>query len=85
MEPVIITLTTTIEEEVDDFLYGRFYSHTRVSLDPKLYGKPHVQLRQDGDWIPVHDWKKGRRWSRDEIRALALHFIELGKRMKPED
>ena len=75
MKPVTINLTITIDDELDEVIYGGFYSHTRNDK-----GKPFVQVFAGGAWIPVNDWKDHSYIAtRDTMRRVALHFIKIGK------
>lgn len=82
MKPITITLHTTIDEEIDQAIYGDFYAFSR--FDPVHPGEfhPWVQMKQDGEWIPVQDWKGSRYMcTASTLRRLARHFIEVGKRL----
>lgn len=82
MKPITITLTTTIDEEIDQAIYGDFYAFSR--FDPVHPGEVHpwVQMKQGGEWIPVQDWKGSRYMcTAATLRRLARHFIEVGKHM----
>ena len=62
-----------VDELLDEFLYGNFPSFIRK--DDGVF----VRLREDGKWIPVVDWKKGRyEMSPDVIKKLALFFFTSG-------
>ena len=82
-----IELTLDFEEEIDNAIYGDFYSYCRVDHETKEY-KPgiYVQMKQDGPWIQVNDWKHHRYIAtEDTIKRIARHFIEIGKHMKEEE
>lgn len=81
MNPIEFTIQISIDEEIDDALYGHFYSHTRDGL--RFDGAPFVQMEKGGEWIPVRDWRAGK-YDIDAktLRNLAKHFIEIGKHIK---
>lgn len=82
MKPITITLTTTIDEEIGQAIYGEYYAFTRFDPEHPGQNRPFVQLEKDGEWIPVNDWKHRRYIFTDgRVRALARHFIEVGKRL----
>ena len=82
MKPIKINLTISIDDEIDEAIYGGFHSHTR-----DLNGEPFVQIESDkGAWIPVADWKSGRYIAtQDTLRRVARHFIEIGKHIKEDN
>lgn len=79
MKPVVIKWTVSIDEEIDDCLYGGYYLHTR---EHGTEGAPYVQVEKGGEWIPVVDWKEGYKVNAMALRRIARHFIELGKQME---
>lgn len=86
MKPVTFTITLDIDEEIDAVIYGGFRSFSRINPDNPRSDAPYVQLKSDGSWIPVSDWKTGRNDIRpDTLRQLARHFIEIGKHMKEDE
>lgn len=84
---VTMTITTTIEEELDAVIYGDFYLHARDQFGDKgRRDAPYVQLRQGGDWVPVGDWKRGEvRMDEKLLRKIAAHFINEGRNMRRDD
>ena len=64
-----------IDEYIDAFFYGNF-PHWRRDKDGVF-----VRLFDDGNWIPVVDWKSGQYEMRPAvIRTMALHFVGIGMR-----
>ena len=64
-----------IDEYIDAFFYG-YFPNWRRDKDGVF-----VRLFDDGNWIPVVDWKSGQYEMRPaEIRTMALHFVGIGMR-----
>ena len=84
MNRIVINLTLSMEEEIDEAIYGGFYSHKRVHLGESDKYAPgmYVQMEAGGEWIPVNDWRHHRYIATEEtLVRIAKHFIEIGKRM----
>ncbi len=88
MNPIIINLSITLEEEIDEAIYGGFYSHRRVHKGESDKYAPgvYVQMEEGGKWISVNDWRHHRYIATEEtIIRIAKHFIEIGKHLKEND
>lgn len=88
MKEVVINLTLSLEEEIDQAIYGGFYSHKRVhagesdEYDPGMY----VKMKMGGKWIPVNDWRGHRYIATEEtLIRIAKHFMDIGKHMNPDN
>ena len=78
MRPPKVNLPFELDEEIDRAIYGDFYDHAR-----NFSGAPVVQLRPDGAWISIADWKDHRYVATPEtLRRIARHFIQIGKQLK---
>lgn len=53
MKPVTFNFIISIDDEIDEAIYGGFYSHTRNDK-----GEPFVQIDEGGAWIRISDWKR---------------------------
>lgn len=79
VKPIFFELETTVDEELDDAIYGRFYLYSRYGKEPGVY----VQTERDGEWIPVRDWTAGKYdVMPEDLRRIARHFIELGRQVE---
>ena len=70
-----------LEEEIDNAIYGGFYSHCRVASGELPDREPgmYVQIKEGGPWLPVNDWKHHRYIATDDtIKRIARHFAEWG-------
>lgn len=82
MKPITITLTTTIDEEIDAVLYGMHYAFSRIHPDFPNSTRPWIQPEKDGPWVPTLDWKLNEYGIKaHHLRNLARHFIEVGKHL----
>lgn len=88
MNQVVINLTITLEEEIDEAIYGGFYSHKRVHKGESDEYAPgmYVKMEEGGRWIPVNDWRQHRYVATEQtLIRVAKHFLEIGKHMKSDD
>lgn len=82
MKPIKITITTTIDEEIDQALYGKYYAFSRYDPEHPWENRPFVKIEKGGVWVPIKDWKNGLYIITDgQLREIARHFIEVGKRL----
>ena len=81
MKKIEINLQLSLDEELDEAIYGGFYSHTR---DDK--GNVFVKTSESSPWIPldpVNDWKQHRYIATEyTLKRIAAHFIRIGKHLK---
>lgn len=78
MKKIEFNLQLSLDEELDEAIYGGFYSHTRDDE-----GNVFVKTSESAPWIPVNDWKQHRYVAtQDTLRRIARHFIQIGKHLK---
>ena len=66
-----------IDEYIDAFFYGIFPNYRRDK------DGVFVKTSDDGEWIPVNDWKAGNFQIHPAvIRKMALHFFDKGTKAK---
>lgn len=63
-----------IETLIDEYMYHSFLNYERREESRDVY----VNLGDGKPYIPVNDWKNGRRMSKENIVAFAEHFRRLG-------